>query len=356
MTVRRNIVLASVVIAVVLIIPLSHLAHWTTWFEVVLIAAVGGCGLFVAVRLPDEPARPQSAPPVSEITPDPPPIEYHRELLADVRLPSNRADYSFRFAATVIWTPVAVATNGNAAALKDLAINEVVRRACELTQQRDPGDRSLVSHELSRTLSGLRSDTSRQVHVMAESVQLALPEEDQRRLDALATMRKNEEVWEYERRFEQNKRNYLSTDVLRDPGSAVVWWLARNDDQLEKAVANIALLTQLSHAVNNTKAARNGEAPETANASPSGDDTSAHHRPANSAAQHFEEFVGSLGIPPNSDAHILFTDQVAKLVAMRGHQAVADEMTQRRDVPDGYSDPDGESDLHAAVEDEPPDT
>jgi hypothetical protein len=59
-----------------------------------------------------------------------------------------------------------------------------------------------------------------------------------------------EDVWEYERRREQSMRRYLSTDVLRDPGSAVVWWLARNNGQVETAVQSIDLLVQLSRAAN----------------------------------------------------------------------------------------------------------
>jgi hypothetical protein len=45
---------------------------------------------------------------------------------------------------------------------------------------------------------------------------------------------------------------------------------------------------------------------------------------------------------------------VARLVAMRGHQAVANEMTRKRDVPDAYSDASSESDLLWQEEDEPP--
>jgi hypothetical protein len=55
-------------------------------------------------------------------------------------------------------------------------------------------------------------------------------------------------IWEHQRKYEQNKRAYLGRDVLKDPGSAVVWWLARNDDHVEKTVQAIGLLAQLSSA------------------------------------------------------------------------------------------------------------
>jgi hypothetical protein len=351
MTLRRNTVLAGTAIAVALIISLSPLIHWLPWVEVVLIVVIGGGGLLVAARRPDGPAIPLSAP--SQVPPDPPPVQYQRELVADVRLPSNRADYSFRFAATVVWMPIGAA-DGNVAGLNGLAINDIVRRASELTQLEDPADYSQTTYKLSRILSELRRDATGRVQAMADSVQLALPEPDQRRLDKLATIRKEEEVWEYERRHEQSRRNYLSTDVLKDPGSAVVWWLARNDDQLEKAVANIDLFTQLSHAVNDTGVRQNGEEPEVPRPRPSEDGTNANQQPASSAAQYFEDFIGSLGIPPDTDAHILLTDQVARLVAMRGHQSVADEMTRKRDVSDAQSDLSIESDLRWQEEDEPP--
>lgn len=359
MTVRRNMVLTSIVIAIALIIGLSRLAYWPAWLEVALIAVIGAGGLLVAVRQPDGPGQSWNASPVSEVAPDPPPVEYQREPLTDVRLSSNRADYSFRLAATVWWLPITAAER-NAAGLSGLAINDIVRRAGELTRQEDPADCSQAMYKLSRVLSELLSDATRQVKAMAESVQLSLPEQDQRRLDRLATIRKDEEVWEYERRHEQNKRNYLSTDVLKDPGSAVVWWLARNDDQLEKAVANITLFTQLSHAVNDANAKRNGadgsgKAPTTAEFATAEDHTNGQQQPADSAVRRFEDFVGSLGIPPGTDDHILFRDQVARLVAIRGHQTVADEMTQKSEVSDGRNDSaDNESNPPTGVDMEPP--
>ena len=45
MTVRRNMVLTSIVIAIALIIGLSRLAYWQAWLEVALIAVIGAGGL-----------------------------------------------------------------------------------------------------------------------------------------------------------------------------------------------------------------------------------------------------------------------------------------------------------------------
>ena len=144
MTVRRNMVLTSIVIAIALIIGLSRLAYWPAWLEVALIAVIGAGGLLVAVRQPDGPGQSWNASPVSEVAPDPPPVEYQREPLTDVRLSSNRADYSFRLAATVWWLPITAAER-NAAGLSGLAINDIVRRAGEHHTAGRPG-RLLASH------------------------------------------------------------------------------------------------------------------------------------------------------------------------------------------------------------------
>ncbi|MGC5563671.1 hypothetical protein ACPYPG_12580 [Streptomyces sp. FR-108] len=62
---------------------------------------------------------------------------------------------------------------------------------------------------------------------MAENLQLVLVQQDQERLDKLADVRKDEEAWVHQRKYEQSRRRYLGEDVLKNTGSAVVWWLTR---------------------------------------------------------------------------------------------------------------------------------
>ena len=100
-------------------------------------------------------------------------------------------------------------------------------------------------------LGALLPDPGRQVEARAESVHLPLPPEDQKRLDEIATLRKEERLWEYQRRYQVSKRHYLRTDVLKDTGSAVVWWLAKHEEDLKQVADNIGLLDQLAHAANN---------------------------------------------------------------------------------------------------------
>jgi hypothetical protein len=319
MIIGRNTMVASLAVVLVLLIGLVRFAHWPLWAALAMTAAIASGAWLFMTAIQRHPLAPRRATPPLAVAPDPPPREYQREAVMGIRLPSGRPDYHFVFSAIVLWLPVGAASE-QTSGLKDLAVNEIVRRAGDLTQARDPGGTRLIGHELSIALSEPRSDAKGRIQAMAESVQLALPDEDQHRLDKLAAIRKDEEIWEYERRREQSMRRYLGTDVLKDPGSAVVWWLARNDDQLDKAVENISLLAQLSRAANNASTSEPTE-PQVA------------EQPATSAADLFDAFMASLGITATSDDHVLFTDQVANLVAKRGYQEVADEMTGRGHPP-----------------------
>ncbi|GGV66065.1 hypothetical protein GCM10010294_19140 [Streptomyces griseoloalbus] len=85
---------------------------------------------------------------------------------------------------------------------------------------------------------------------MAADVTLALAPADRERLRKLKDLRKDEEVWEYERQHERNKRRYLGDDVLKSVGTAVVWWLARHENEIEKAVDMIGPLARIAAAAN----------------------------------------------------------------------------------------------------------
>ncbi len=134
-------------------------------------------------------------------------------------------------------------------------MDAVIERARVVTSCREPFRSSLVQHELSGALGVMELTPGGHIRVMALEVVLILPEEDQQRLHRLAAIRKSEELWEHERNYERNKREYLGGDVLRNTGSAVVWWLAKNDDHVEKAVKDIGLLARLTSAANNEEVA-----------------------------------------------------------------------------------------------------
>jgi hypothetical protein len=229
---RRSIAMVGLAIAVVILAGVTHFARLPAWAIVLALVILAGASAQVLTgNHRREPAPfPQSAPVV------PPPAEYRRAAIAGVPLPSSRPDYQFRFSASVLWLPATGTTSQKPLNLDAVAADVVLQRAREITRERDPELATLAQHDLARILGEMHSDSSGAVRAMAESVQLTLPDEDFQRLEKMAAIRKNEDIWEHERKYEQNRRKYLGEDALKSPGSAVVWWLARNDDQVDKVV------------------------------------------------------------------------------------------------------------------------
>jgi hypothetical protein len=273
------------------------------------------------------------------------PPERLEETVVDVLLPSGREDYSFLFSATVLWQPIQPAaeesTSSTAAAL---AVDAVLKRAREITEDRDPGHVSLVRHELAGVLAEMKEDSARRLWARAELVRLRLPNQDQQRLEKLAAVRKEKDIWEHERKYEQSKREYLGEDVLKDPGSAVVWWLAKNDDQVDKTVRDIGLLARLSSAANNVEVPETFQqfvaglasayAPGPADPDFNGSGMFGPNVNGRSATDHFDEFMTIIGMGDGDPKRLLFAQQVANLATAYGRQDIADEMMRRFDTPD----------------------
>jgi hypothetical protein len=325
---------------------LPWLVHWPAWITLVLTVLAGAGLIVVAMWIC---SRVSSPPILVRQVPGPPlpapSAERRSAPIAGVLLPSSRDDYCFLLSATVFWLPVKVFVDGPAVNMNALAVDAILSRAREITEQRDPGHASMVRHELGRVLGEMREDATGCLRAMAESVELVLPEQDQQRLDKLAAVRKDKDVWEHERKYEESKREYLGDDVLKDTGSAVVWWLARNDDQVEKTVRDIGLLTQLSCAANNA------EVPQSLHPagaqSADGGDMSWRLEGEKSAAEHFDAFLTALRFDADNPQRALFARRVADLAARHERQEVADELVRRFDVPDGSgrSREEGEDDV-----------
>ncbi|WP_258563652.1 hypothetical protein [Streptomyces phytophilus] len=236
-----------------LVLTIAGLAtDWPRWYW----PAVGATALAGTVAAARAGARRGgSIPTECTLEPDlpipPPPRQEHR--VVDVSLPSAMPDYDFLFSATVRWIPEAGDTPHFDPC--GLAVQAVLLRAREFAARQSPRSPAMARHQLNGVLSVMEADASGRVLAMAKDVGLALSESDQDRLSKLSNVRKDEDVWEHERNYERNKRMYLSDDVLKDPGSAVVWWLARNDEQVEGTVERIGLLAQLSAAANNSEVA-----------------------------------------------------------------------------------------------------
>jgi hypothetical protein len=272
------------------------------------------------------------------------PVERWEERVTDVLLSSKREDYYFLFSATVLWSPMRAAMDESVINMAALAVDAVLSRAREITEQRDPGNASLVRHELASALSEMQSDATGYLRARAESVQLVLPDHDQQRLDRLAAVRKDKAIWEHERKYEQSKREYLGGDVLKDPGSAVVWWLAKNDDRVEKTVQDIGLLAQLSSAANNTDVPEtfrqlvsglaSAHVPDPFHLDLDGSGASQSSESGKSATDHFEAFLRAMDLIEGDPERVLFARRVADLAVRQGRQEVADEMVHRFDTPD----------------------
>ncbi|WP_237547420.1 MULTISPECIES: hypothetical protein [Streptomyces] len=167
---------------------------------------------------------------------------------------------------------------------------------------------------------------------MAENVTLTLHEPDQERLTKLAEIRKDKAVWEHQRTYEQSKREYLGDDVLKDTGSAVVWWLAKNDNHIEKTVADLGLLAQL------TSAANDADIPERLqDLIPTSRETSTPAEREPTASDHFDAFLTGMGFTSGDDRRGMLTKQIADIIRTQDKHETADELLRRYDPPAAFT-------------------
>ncbi|UNS95930.1 hypothetical protein MMF93_05035 [Streptomyces tubbatahanensis] len=234
-----------------LVLVIAGLAlRWPAWaWGTAAVAFVSAC---LAMR---RWAVPPVDPLAQEFTaePDRPtdPPERREETVTDVVLPSAAQDYDFRFSATIRWWPEEQPKNSAPFSPAGVAVSAVLDRAREVTEQWQPHRGSVAQHRLSGELAVMRADPEGRVLAMAENVTLTLSEADAVRLRKLAAVRKDETLWAHERRYERDRRECLGNDVLHDTGSAVVWWLTKNDEQIRKTVDDLGVLAQLTSAANN---------------------------------------------------------------------------------------------------------
>ncbi|MBQ0865560.1 hypothetical protein [Streptomyces sp. RK75] len=239
----------TVLLGLVLVL-VGLVLHWPVWAWAV-VALLFTAAALVLSRL----ATPAVDPLSQEFTaePDRPtdPPERREQTVTDVVLPSAAEDYDFRFSATVRWWPQELPKDSPPFSPAGVAVSAVLERARAVTETWQPHRGSLAQHRLVGELAVMLPDPCGRVLAMAENVTLTLTEADAVRLRKLATVRKDEILWSHERRYERDRREYLGKDVLHDTGSAVVWWLAKNDDQIRKTVDDLGVLAQLSAAANN---------------------------------------------------------------------------------------------------------
>ncbi|MCZ2525368.1 hypothetical protein [Streptomyces sp. HB2AG] len=338
-------------------------AHWPGWLWSVMAVM-----LLAVPALAVKAAEHRGGPVPAELEPylTPPPVERREERVLQVALPSSWDDYDFLFSATVRWCPTGAAATEPVVNPAGLAVDAVLERARRITEQRDPSRASLVQYELNGALGRMRPDATGYLQAMAEDVTLVLSEHDRERLEKLAAVRKDKAVWEHQHKHEQSKREYLAQDVLKDTGSAVVWWLARNDDQVDKTVKDLGLLAQLTSAANNedvperlqhlVPGARPWNAPDApsfqADATPSpadgpgntdsGSADSGQDREP-SATDLYDAFLRRMGFSDGDVCRSLITRQIVEVIKRYDKIEAADQLLRRFDAPDGpgFSDDTG---------------
>ncbi|MGY3680031.1 hypothetical protein [Streptomyces sp. TE33382] len=231
---------------------LGNLLHWSPWlWGFMSMVTASGSLLLVLTVLSGGRA---SADPYGPGEPEPPemPTEhpYQETRVVDAVLPSATDGYDFLFSATVWWSPVLDHPGRSDCASPALAVSSVVTRALEVVHREEPGRASFARYLLEGELGVPLLDRSGRVKAQAADVTLSLAPADRERLRKLNDLRKDQEIWEHERQHERNKRRYLGDDVLKSAGSAVVWWLARHENEIEKAVDMIGPLARIAAAAN----------------------------------------------------------------------------------------------------------
>ncbi|GAA1263784.1 hypothetical protein [Saccharothrix xinjiangensis] len=190
--------------------------------------------------------------------PPPPEVEPQEWEITPVTLPSAVPDYRFTFGCVVRWSP---RPHGFGHAAPDaVAADAVIRRARSISARCHPEDDGAV-HAVAAALGEPEADPGQHVLAWATDVRLDVAPEDREHLRREAEVRKRRHAWEQEVAAERAVRAYLGEEVLTSTGSAVVWWLARNTDEVRETVDLIGTLARLSAAAGDREVGRFPEHP-----------------------------------------------------------------------------------------------
>ncbi|MEV7305426.1 hypothetical protein AB0N67_04225 [Streptomyces microflavus] len=349
---------------------------WPLWLWFLLPALIAAV-LLIDMRV----SRAENArltvpdPDLVESAPAPPAeVPYQETSIVVVPVQSAVEDCPFLFSASVWWRPAgrfALSSHGNPAAL---AATSVLQRVQSMTLAEDPGRCTFLERSLEGLLGTPALDDSGLVVAYATDVRLVLRPRDQQHLEELDGLRKAAGSWESRRQHERNLREYLGEDVLRSPGNAVVWWMARHDDQIERAVDMIAPLTVLSAAANDEEIPEKyrdlfrgpGRTVEEEPMSgfdhpePSGGQTPSGQGPVRSEAGHeppddlLAAWLDSEGFTDGSDETRVFLDRLARTSDAAGRPEAAENIRRhmRRADSEGGRPP-ADSFEEAGTEDPP---
>jgi hypothetical protein len=257
MTSRNKIAVAVVAVVTIVVIVLSISLGWSAWITIVVFAACCAIGGLVSLIPGRNDRRHVPEPPVQLPPPVPEPQQVVRtEVIEGINLASAWPDYEFNLRAIVHWRSTGLATQTPHVRPGAVAIETIIQRAARVASDASPDTVIRLQHLLNDVLGVIEPDPSGRVEAWADQVQTALLDEDAARLRALANIRKNKVLWEHERRYECDRRRYLADDVLKSTGSALVWWLSRNEANVNGAVDLIGNMARL------TAAAKDEDIPE----------------------------------------------------------------------------------------------
>ncbi|MBX9399342.1 hypothetical protein K4749_38775 [Streptomyces sp. TRM72054] len=328
-------------------LAVTALLGWPDWMWFPLTAVVAGSLLLdMYLRNGRGRAAPEDeeAPDITEFSTEPP---YLETTVVDVPVPSGLAEYPFLFSSTVRWrtdTDPLVTSHGNPGAL---AVASVLRRVEQYTEAEHPSRADFLCHWLEGLLGRPVQDETGTVTAYANDVRLHLRKEDRNHLEELEEHRRNIGSWEQQREYERSRRAYFGEDVLRSPGSAVVWWLSRHEDEIERATDLIGPLSCLAAAANDSEIPDpylhllGGQASPGSVESPNGldhpqdtDAAAAHQDPAapppdgqpQARLEPVSALLDSMGITRGSEERDAFVHRLARMMEVSGRPQAAEHL------------------------------
>ncbi|MFB7779770.1 hypothetical protein [Streptomyces bauhiniae] len=350
---------------------------WPSWVWFPVIAAVAGALLLDIVVLGPHGTAPGGEEEADHATGDPSDdAPYVEAPVFDVPVRSAREEYPFLFSATILWrsTPeFDKDAHGNPAGL---AVASVLRRVESLTEAEQPERVEFLRHWLEGLVGVPVHDGTGMVMACAVDVRLALRHLDRRHLDEIEELKRSVSSWERRREHERDKRSYLGEDVLRSPGSAVVWWLARHEEEAERAVDLIGPLACLAAAANDQELpdefrhlARPREQ-STAYEPPEGVEYSAPFdsaaggdetpdrpaEPPRAANEHVSGLLDSMGLARGSEERLAHLHRMVRMAEATGRPKAAEAMREalRREQDGMWADESSDAhEAHPGTEDDP---
>ncbi|MCI2420263.1 hypothetical protein MOQ72_22730 [Saccharopolyspora sp. K220] len=343
---QRGVVQAVSVIAALLWVGLGLRFGWPVWLCIALVIATIVAPWLVIWRYRRWRAPKRVPPQPVEPAQRPEPPRTNERSVSGVSLRSAHPDYRFLFSGKVIWYAQPNAPGLPHADPGGLAVDLILAQAAQFVAEVAPDEGELARHRLTAALGAQRSDPAGQISAWASEVRLELPEADAERIRRLVDARKDAELWERARDHEREKRAYLADDVLKNPGSALVWWLARGDGDVDEAVRQIGNLRRLTAAAHDTRIPDpDFNAPHWIGPVPNGMhsfllEEFEFNGSGMGASQHVLAAIEGLAA---GEERAALSRRLAEVLAAHGHHELAELVRDRFDASDRQQLPDSEA-------------